>query len=85
MPYTVYIIYSELKNKYYIGFTSDDLAERIRKHNSNHKGFTGSIGDWIVKYTETYEEKPLAIKRERELKSWKSRKRIERLIQGIPS
>jgi putative endonuclease len=85
MTYTVYIIYSELKNKYYIGYTGDELAERIRKHNSNHTGFTGGAGDWKVMFFEKFNEKEIAMKREKELKSWKSRNRIEKLVQGIPS
>ena len=30
------------------GYSGDELQERIRKHNSNHKGFTGGTGDWII-------------------------------------
>ena len=40
----VYILYSLVTNKYYVRFTGDELQERIRKHNSNHKGFTGGKG-----------------------------------------
>ncbi len=49
-----YILYSAQLNKYYVGHTADDLTERIRKHNSNHKGFTGGIGDWILMYQEQF-------------------------------
>ncbi|WP_207422150.1 GIY-YIG nuclease family protein [Desertivirga brevis] len=38
--YIVYILYSSSLNKYYIGSTSN-LPERLRKHNTKHKGFTG--------------------------------------------
>ena len=48
MPYSVYILYSDILNKFYIGYTVDNLRERLRKHNSNHSGFTGKIGDWKV-------------------------------------
>ena len=27
-----YILYSVLKDRYYIGYTGDELAERLRKH-----------------------------------------------------
>jgi putative endonuclease len=67
-------------DKYYVGHTSDDLSERLRKHNTNHKGFTGGKGDWELKYKEEYTEKSLAYAREREVKKWKSRKMIEKLI-----
>jgi putative endonuclease len=72
-------LFSPTKNKYYIGHTGHDLKERLRKHNSNHKGFTGKINDWKIIYTEGFETKELAYKREREIKSWKSRIRVERL------
>ena len=80
MQYTVYIIFSLVKNKYYVGFTGDDLNERIRKHNSNHKGFTGKTGDWKLVYCETFLEKEKAMNRELQIKNWKSRKMIEKLI-----
>jgi len=80
-----YILYSKHleesgKTKYYIGHTCDSLSERLCKHNSNHKGFTGRASDWIVIYSEKYIEKSEAYAREREVKGWKSRRRIEQLI-----
>ncbi|MBK9670737.1 MAG: GIY-YIG nuclease family protein [Bacteroidetes bacterium] len=39
----VYILFSSLANKYYVGYTGDKLSTRLQKHNSNHKGFTGKI------------------------------------------
>jgi putative endonuclease len=80
MPH-IYILYSATKNKFYIGCTSDNLEERIRKHNSNHKGFTGNVNDWVLSYAETFELKNDAFAREREIKKWKSRKKIEELIK----
>jgi len=67
-------------DKYYVGYTCDDISERIRRHNSNHKGFTGISPDWNLVYTEFYEEKKLAYARERQVKAWKSRKMIEKII-----
>ena len=80
--YTFYILFSLQKDKYYIGHTGDDLQERIRKHNSNHKGFTGKVGDWKIMYVEIYSTKEEAFARERQIKSWKNRKRIETLIKS---
>ncbi|MFI5131549.1 MAG: GIY-YIG nuclease family protein [Chitinophagales bacterium] len=80
MPYFTYIIYSTAFDKFYVGSTSDSLEERIRRHNSNHSGFTGRTGDWKLVYSEEFPEKHMAIKREREIKAWKSRKRIELLV-----
>ena len=78
--YFTYILFSSSKNKYYIGHTGDELSERVRRHNSNHKGFTGGLGDWVIVYQEAFASKTLAYAREREIKSWKSRKRIEKLF-----
>lgn len=82
MTFSVYILFSVSKNKYYVGFTADDLNERIRKHNSNHKGFTGGIGDWQLKHRERFDLKTDALKRELQIKKWKSRVMIEKLIQN---
>ena len=78
--YHTYILFSIIKNKYYIGSTSN-LEERIKKHNSNHKGFTGGVGDWQVVYYENYKSKSEATQREMQIKKWKSRKMIECLIK----
>jgi len=78
----VYILYSAIKDRYYVGFTSDILSERIRRHNSNHAGFTGKTGDWILVYSEKFNNKDYAMKREMEIKAWKSRKLIQKLINS---
>jgi len=79
MPYFSYILYSNQRDRYYIGSCSN-LEERIKKHNTNHKGFTGKTGDWILRYKETFNTVEEARKREAEIKKWKSRKLIEKLI-----
>ena len=79
--YHTYILFSIIKNKYYIGSTSN-LEERIKKHNSNHKGFTGGVGDWQVVYQENYKSKSEATQREMQIKKWKSRKMINSLVKG---
>ena len=80
MTYHVYILYSKNRDQYYIGFTSDSLESRLRRHNSNHRGFTGKYGDWIIVYKEQSTDKKIAMQRETEIKKWKSRKRVEQLI-----
>jgi len=50
MPFNVYTLFSLKRDCYYVGHTGDDL----RKHNSDHKEFSGGIGDWIIVYIETY-------------------------------
>lgn len=75
-----YILYSFSKDTYYIGFRGDVIEDKIRKHNANHKGFIGSVGDRVLKYSEIYNTKVEVCKRELQVKKWKSRKLIEELI-----
>jgi putative endonuclease len=79
MSYIVYILFSESKNRFYIGFTSN-LEERIIRHNQKSKGFTGNVNDWKVVYIENYNTKAEAQERELKIKSWKSRVKIQALI-----
>ena len=81
--WTFYILLSPTVNKYYIGFTGDTMEERLRKHNSKHKGFTGGAEDWKVVYTESYESKAVCSAREIQVKKWKSRRLIGKLIGSV--
>jgi putative endonuclease len=62
--YYVYIIYSESVDRYYIG-SSSDLEDRLRRHNSAHRGFTGIAQDWIIVYREAFASNSEALKREK--------------------
>jgi len=80
----LYILHSQLRDKYYIGSTAN-LEDRLQSHNSNHSGFTGHTGDWVIVYTELFNTREEAYARERSIKKWKSRKLIERLISSAGS
>jgi putative endonuclease len=77
-----YILYSSALDKYYVGHTIEPIEERLRKHLSDHDGFTSKAKDWALVYTEKFFCKEDAYRREREVKKWKSRTRIEKLIKG---
>jgi len=78
MFYT-YILFSEKLNKYYIGY-SENVVERLEKHNRSHSGFTGRGIPWKLVYSEKFGTKSEAMKREKEIKNWKNRKLIEEII-----
>lgn len=78
---SVYILYSHTLNKYYIGSTERAIEDRLRRHLSDHKGFTGNVKDWKLVYLEETADKKSAIQRETQIKSWKSRIKIEELIK----
>ena len=79
--YAVYILYSSKLDKYYIG-SSADIADRLRRHNSHSKGFTSTGRPWILVYSEEFGEKQEAEAREKQLKRWKNRERLETLIKN---
>ncbi|MCK4357140.1 MAG: GIY-YIG nuclease family protein [Candidatus Cloacimonetes bacterium] len=78
MFYT-YILYSDRKDKYYIGHTHN-LVLRLERHNSGRSRFTKAGIPWIIVYYEEYETKSEAMRREYELKKQKNRKYIINLI-----
>ncbi len=69
-------------DKYYVGCTGDVVSERLRRHNSNHSGYTGRSDDWVLKYSEEFRTIKEARQREKEIKRWKSRALIERLTDN---
>jgi putative endonuclease len=79
--YSVYIIYSQKIDKYYIGFSSN-IPERLSKHNRNSKGFSNKGKPWTLVYHEPFENKKEAMIRESQLKKWKNRERLESLIKS---
>ena len=82
MNFTVYILFSESKNRYYSGYTSD-IEERLKRHNQKSKGFTGNVNDWQLVYIEKYTSKEEAVQRELKIKSWKSKIKIQELIKKL--
>jgi putative endonuclease len=81
--YTVYILYSAILDRYYVGFTSQSVHDRLQKHLVSHSGFTAKVKDWEIVFSESHQTKQDAIQREKEIKSWKSRRKIEELISSI--
>ena len=76
----LYILHSAELDKYYIGAT-DDLEGRLRRHLTNHDGFTGKSKDWVLVHQEEFLTISEAKVRERQIKAWKSAKRIRELIK----
>ena len=74
----VYILKSEKHRRHYIGF-SDDLRERLKKHNKGYVFSTKPYLPWDIVYYEAYRTKDEAMKREHNLKlrsnAWNQLKR----------
>jgi len=79
MFYT-YILQSVKSGRYYIGHTQN-ITERLERHNSGKVTATRNKGPWVLKYHETYASKAEAASRELYIKRMKSRQYIESLIE----
>jgi len=72
----VYIIYSSLLDQYYVG-KSDNIEERLFRHNNSGSKSTKKANDWEVVYTEIYQSNSEAVKRELAIKK---KKRLTRNV-----
>ncbi|MBU4421633.1 GIY-YIG nuclease family protein [Candidatus Parcubacteria bacterium] len=77
--YYCYILQSQKNNHYYIGSTSD-IVNRLDSHNKGCVRSTKRDIPWDLVYKKNFESRGEAMKKEKQIKSWKSRKAIERLI-----
>ena len=82
MAFSAYIIYSSSLDQYYIGH-SENLQDRLFRHNNSGSKATKKTNDWSLVYTETFATKAEAAKRELEIKKKKSRKYTEWLISSV--
>jgi putative endonuclease len=81
--YFVYILKSN-SGVFYIGVTSN-LVKRVYEHqNSLVKGFTQKYKVHRLIYYEIYSDPEEVIKREKQLKNWNRRKKIELIIKVNP-
>ena len=76
----VYILKNEETNRYYIGSTND-LDRRLKEHKSGRTRTTRILKTFTVVYTEEFKTELEARLREKKLKSYKSRKYLEYLIE----
>ena len=82
MDYTVYILYSKVHDRIYIGHSSH-LINRFHSHNQyGIKDWTKNFRPWIVIYCEYYKAKGVAMKREKQLKSAAAREQIRIKIEA---
>ncbi len=75
----VCILKSKLNGSYYIG-SCENVGVRLTQHNSGSVQSTKRYLPWGLVYTEEYDTLKQARGRERQIKSWKKRLAIERLI-----
>jgi putative endonuclease len=79
--YFVYIIYSEKCDRYYIGYCAD-VNIRLERHNAGMVTATRNCRPYQTKATKSFQTEIEARREELRLKKQKSRKYLERLIEG---
>jgi putative endonuclease len=82
MTYFVYILQSLKDNSYYIGYTSN-LENRLKYHNSGKQRYTKHRLPFKLVYSEEFDNKTDALKREKLIKHFKGGEAFKRLIEGI--
>jgi putative endonuclease len=82
MAFVVYIIHSPSLNQYYVGQT-ENLDDRLFRHNNSGSKATKKANDWKLVYSESFNSRAEAYSREMEIKRRKSKKYIEALIAKV--
>jgi len=80
--YYIYAIYNRSAGKIYIGQT-ENLEERLKLHNDKKfiQSYTVKFsGEWKIIYKEEFETREEALKREKQLKSFRGREFIKKYI-----
>ena len=77
--YWVYIIESGRNGRYYYGQT-DNLEDRIERHNKGRNLSTKAYIPWKLKWCKDFETRSEAVKMEKRLKAIKKREGIERFV-----
>ena len=75
----VYIIEAENTKRYYVGQTNN-LADRIDRHNKGRNLSTKAFIPWRLKWWKEFNTRSEAIKAERKIKGIKKREGIEKFI-----
>ena len=79
--HSVFILFSEKLNRYYIGYTSN-LERRLEFHQTTEKRkFTHNADDWILFFTINCKSKEQALSIEKHVKKMKSRIYIQNLVK----
>ena len=82
--YTIYAVYNQKHKKIYIGQTAD-LTTRVRMHNDGtfSTSYTARFdGVWTVIYSEEVSSREEALRREKQLKSFRGREFVKTHIPG---
>lgn len=76
----VYVLESQRNKKRYIGFTAIDPLERLKEHNTGANAFTRANRPFKLVYTESFNTKEAALRREKFFKTGQGRRFLDRMM-----
>ncbi|MEK7637244.1 MAG: GIY-YIG nuclease family protein [Patescibacteria group bacterium] len=76
----LYILQSKTDGSYYIG-SCENITTRLLLHNQGKVRSTKRGSPWMLVYQESFTTRSEAYAREQQIKSWKKRAAIEKLIK----
>ena len=79
--YTFYILQCTSSGRYFVGHSSDFL-KRYNEHLCGQHKETRDRGPWVVVHTRTFESRQEAMRKEKEVKSWNSNRKIRRYLSS---
>jgi putative endonuclease len=83
MQYSVYILYSEKFDRYYVGQTNN-LENRFYRHNAGYVKSTKPFKPWRLVGQINVEDRKTAVALESKIKRYKSRIKIQEIILDNP-
>ena len=78
---TVYVLYSDMIDRLYVGQTQD-LRKRLREHLEGVSFYTRRATDWKLILSEEYETRSDAMQREKQFKTTSGRRYLRRMLEG---
>jgi putative endonuclease len=74
------ILQSLKEGSYYIGSTNN-LEDRVERHNQGHSQYTKSKLPWNLVYSEEHPDRSSAVRREKRIKDRKDKQSIETMVR----
>ncbi|UCD35976.1 MAG: GIY-YIG nuclease family protein, partial [Nitrospiraceae bacterium] len=82
MGFYVYIIQSQKDSSLYIGQTGN-LQDRMLRHNQGRSSYTKGKRPWSLLYSERFETRSQAVRKEHKLKSFHRKDLLLNLIRSV--
>ena len=81
MQFYVYAIYSPSTDKVYVGQTKN-MVQRLHDHRHGYSPYTSRAKDWVLFHKEILPDRSAALKREKQLKSFRGREFLRNKLGG---